>query len=176
MIVIMTLTDKQLLGQAKGLLTHLQKQTTDSFSAFVLTGQLKDGLFSFNGDAFGDDYLQYRAFLEFFLQSPQLARLMALALMRYETVSEDFSFEDMNGYTDAIVLLTELSDALVRGVAERETYCRAVTAVFGDKGFDDEAVKKRLALKDTYLDTLKETYGRLEKEMVRSVVKAGDAE
>lgn len=166
--------DKVMIGQAKGLLTHLQKQTDDPFSVFVLTGQLKDDSYAFNGDAFGDSYLQYRAFLEFFLQSPKLAKLMALALMRYETVSEDFSFEAMNIYNDGVDMLTELSDEIVRVTAERETYRRAVETVFGAKGFEDDAVKERLVLKDDYLEILKDTYGRLEKEMVASIERDGN--
>ena len=89
-------TDKKALGQAKGLLTALQKKEyVEDFFGMSLTGSLADDGYQFKARLFGDDYLQYRAFLELFLQSPKTARLLTLALLRYEQLSDDFSFEDM---------------------------------------------------------------------------------
>lgn len=160
-------TDKKALGQAKGLLTALQKKEyVEDFFGMSLTGSLADDGYQFKARLFGDDYLQYRAFLELFLQSPKTARLLTLALLRYEQLSDDFSFEDMNTYADTVTYLTNLGDEIESLSAEIAAYKDAVGFLYGRDGFSDPDVQHALTTKECSLGLLKTIYRKVERNLV----------
>ena len=157
-------TDKKALGQAKGLLTALQKkEQVDDFFGMSLTGSLADDGYQFKARLFGDDYLQYRAFLELFLQSPKTARLITLALLRYEQLSDDFSFEDMNTYADKVTYLTNLGDEIESLSDEIDSYKDAVGFLYGREGLE---VQHALTTKECSLGLLKTIYCTVEHDLV----------
>lgn len=160
-------TDKKALGQAKGLLTALQKKEhVEDFFGMSLTGSLADDGYQFKARLFGDDYLQYRAFLELFLQSPKTARLMTLALLRYEQLSDAFSFEDMNAYADKVTYLTNLGDEIEDLSTEIAAYKDAVGFLYGREGFEDMDVQHALTTKECSLGLLKTLYRTVEHDLV----------
>lgn len=160
-------TDKKALGQAKGLLTALQKKEhVEDFFGMSLTGSLADDGYQFKARLFGDDYLGYRAFLELFLQSPKTARLVTLALLRYEQLSDAFSFEDMNTYADKVIYLTNLGDEIEGLSDEIESYEDAVGFLYGRDGFSDSEVQHVLTTKECSLGLLKTLYRTVEHDLV----------
>ena len=160
-------TDKKALGQAKGLLTALQKKEyVEDFFGMSLTGSLADDGYQFKARLFGDDYLQYRAFLELFLQSPKTARLLTLALLRYEQLSDAFSFEDMNAYADTVTYLTNLGDEIESLSDEIDSYKDAVGFLYGRDGFSDMDVQHALTTKECSLGLLKTLYRKAEHNLV----------
>ena len=160
-------TDKKALGQAKGLLTALQKKEyVEDFFGMSLTGSLADDGYQFKARLFGDDYLQYRAFLELFLQSPKTARLLTLALLRYEQLSDDFSFEDMNTYADTVTYLTNLGDEIESLSDEIDSYKDVVGFLYGREGFSDPEVQHALTTKECSLGLLKTIYRKVETNLV----------
>ena len=160
-------TDKKVLGQAKGLLTSLQKKEgLDDFFGMSLIGSLADDGYQFKARLFGDDYLGYRAFLELFLESPKTARLLTLALLRYEQLSDAFSFEDMNAYADKVTYLTNLGDEIESLSDEIDSYKDAVGFLYGREGFKDVDVQHALTTKECSLGLLKTLYRKVEMELV----------
>lgn len=160
-------TDKKALGQAKGLLTALQKKGhVEDFFGMSLTGSLADDGYQFKARLFGDDYLQYRAFLELFLQSPKTARLLTLALLRYEQLSDDFSFEDMNTYADTVTYLTNLGDEIESLSTEIDSYKDVVGFLYGREGLEDVDVQHALTTKECSLGLLKTIYRTVEHDLV----------
>lgn len=160
-------TDKKVLGQAKGLLTQLQKKDNlEDFFGMSLTGSLANDDYQFNGRLYGDDYLGYRAFLELFLTSPKIARLITLALLRYEQLSDDFSFEDMNAYADKVTYLTNLGDEIESLSDEIDAYKDAVGFLYGREGFEDLEVRHAIETKECSLGLLKTLYRTVEHDLV----------
>ena len=89
-----------------------------------------------------------------------------MALLRYEQLSDAFSFEDMNAYADKVTYLTNLGDEIESLSDEIDSYKDAVGFLYGREGFSDPEVQHALTTKECSLGLLKTIYRKVERNLV----------